>query len=593
MSLSIYDYIVIAFYLVFMLLLGPIYKGFSKTASDFFRGGGGMLWWMVGSSSFMVTFSAWSFTGGAAKAYETGTFFLLLFICNIIALIFMYFFTAAKYRQMRVVTAIEGVRKRFGKVNEQVFTWLYIPTYIIFGGVWLYSISIFMSGVFGINMEIIIIILGTVVIGMTLIGGSWAATAGDFVQMLVVLVITIMMAIMVLFHPKIGGISGLVKQLPEHHFNWTLISRPWVIIFFAVTLMINQLIQMNSMTIGAARYVFVKNGRDAKKAVMVSIIGFLCLAPIWMIPAVAATVFHPDLASEFPELNNPNEAAYVAMSMTLLPNGLLGLLVCGIFAASVTTMNSQLNVASGSFVRNFYIQIIRKNASESEQILVGRVFIFFYGLIWIIVALGFKSIKGLALFDLMLIVAASVGIPTAVPMFFGIFVKKTPSWSGWSTMLIGFVFSIALRFLLKPEFIEQLMKFTTANAVALSKSELADLNIAITTAVLFVVCTSWFFVTILFYRGKNEAYKKQVEYFFEEMNTPIKMEFEHVPSYDNDLRQEKVMGNLCMVYGGFIFLLLLIPNTFKSRLAIFICGLFIFVLGILIGKNSSKKVRKT
>ena len=86
--MSIYDYIVIGVYLVFMLSLGPIYKSFSKTASDFFRGGGGMLWWVVGCSAFMNSFTAWSFTGGAAKAYETGTFFLVIFVCNIVALIF-------------------------------------------------------------------------------------------------------------------------------------------------------------------------------------------------------------------------------------------------------------------------------------------------------------------------------------------------------------------------------------------------------------------------------------------------------------------------------------------------------------------------
>ena len=262
--LSVYDYIVIAFYLVFMFSLGPVYKGFSKTASDYFRGGGGMLWWLVGSSSFMVTFSAWSFTGGAAKAYETGTFFLLLFICNIIALLFTYFYTAAKYRQMRIITAVEAGRKRYGKSNEQIFTWLQILSFMIFGGVWLYSISIFMSGAFGMPMEYIIIVLGAVVIGMTLIGGSWAATAGDFIQMLVVLTITIMMAILVLMDPQVGGFSGLIEKLPERHFDWTQFERPGIIIFFAVTLLVNQTMQMNSMTIGAARYVFVKNGSDAK-----------------------------------------------------------------------------------------------------------------------------------------------------------------------------------------------------------------------------------------------------------------------------------------------------------------------------------------
>ena len=588
MGLSVYDYAVIVFYLIFMFSLGPVYKGFSKTASDYFRGGGGMLWWMVGSSSFMVTFSAWSFTGGAAKAYETGTFFLLLFFCNICALIFMYFFTVAKYRQMRVITAIEAVYKRFGKVNEQVFTWLYLPTYVIFGGVWLYSISIFMSGAFGVNMEILIVVLGGVVLGMTLLGGSWAATAGDFVQMLVVLAITIMMAIIVLCHPDIGGVSGLVKQLPAHHFDWTLISRPWVLVFFTVTLLLGQIVQMNSMTIGATRYVFVKNGKDAKKAVLVSILGYLLLAPIWMIPAVAATIFHPDLASEFPGLNNPNEAAYVAMAITFLPKGMLGLLICGIFAASVTSMNSQLNVASGTFVRNFYIKIIDKNASDSRQIFVGRVFIFFYGVAWMVVALVFKSVKGLALFDLMLIVAASVGTPIAIPMFFSMFIKKTPEWSGWSTMLIGLITALSLRFVINQDSIQSLATKIFGPASPLTATELSSVNIAITTGTIILVCVSWFFLTMLFYKRNNAEYEKKVDHFFEEMNSPVDMAKEHGPEYDNDSRQSRVMGNLCMIYGGFILLLLFIPNDMQARISISLCGLFIGGLGALLRRSACK-----
>jgi branched-subunit amino acid transport protein AzlD len=60
-----------------------------------------------------------------------------------------------------------------------------------------------------------------------------------------------------------------------------------------------------------------------------------------------AAVWHPDLASEYPGLNNPNEAAYVAMALDWLPAGLFGLLVCSIFAATVTSL--KLYWESGGF----------------------------------------------------------------------------------------------------------------------------------------------------------------------------------------------------------------------------------------------------
>lgn len=576
--MTIFDYIVIGVYLAFMFSLGPIYKSFSKTASDFFRGGGGMLWWVVGCSAFMTTFSAWSFTGGAAKAYETGTFFLILFICNIFALVVCLLFTAAKFRQMRVVTAVEGIRKRYGKTSEQVYTWLPIVFQSFMGGVMLYTVSVFMAGVFDVNMTVIIIALGIVMISMTLFGGSWAATAGDFVQMLVVLTITISMAVLTLNHDSIGGFSGLLEKLPEKHFTWTEFARPWVIVFFSVTLLINQITMMNSMLTGAARYVFVKDGIDARKAVCISIAGFLILAPIWMIPALGSAVLFPDLSEQFSRLNNPNEAAYVAIAMELLPQGLLGLLVCGIFAASLTSMNSLLNVYSGTFVRNFYIQIVNPQATEAKQILVGRIFVFIYGGIWIAVALIFKDVKSLELFDLILLATASIGLPTAMPLTYGMFIKRTPEWTGWSTMVAGFIVSVACRLTIDADFLQGIWGQETP----LNAREIGDINIALTTGSIFLACNIWFFFSMLFYKKAKPEYRERVDNFFEEMNTPIDRVTEHEPDYEGDKRQHMVLGNLCLAYGTLTLLLLAIPNEFSDRILILICGGFVVFIGFIL-----------
>jgi SSS family solute:Na+ symporter len=577
--MSIYDYIVIGFYLVFMLFMGKVFKNFSKTASDFFRCGGGGLWWIVGSSTFMSAFSAWSFTGGAAKAYETGTFFLLLFLCNFAALWFTYFITAARFRQMRIITAIDAVRKRFGTVNEQFFTWLLLPSKVLFGGLMLYTISVFMSGVFGTNIPMLILVLGVTVMVMTLAGGAWAAIASDYVQMLLVLTITIVMAVLSIYHPAVGGFSGLIDKLPSYHFDWTIFDRPWVILYFAITLLINQLVQNNSMLLGAAKYVFAKDGPDAKKATLLSIFGFLILTPIWLIPAVAATIVHPNLAAEYPKLNNPNEAAYVAMAITLLPKGLLGLLVCAIFSASVGSMTAVINTSAGTFVRNFYIQVMNKKASENKQILVGRIFILLFVLSWMLVAMIFVNSKELKLFDILLIMAASIQIPMTVPLFFGIFIKKTPAWAGWTTMVIGFIFSILLRFVLTiPKLFDNLLSPESP----FNKQELADLNIATTTAVLFFVCTTWFFITMLFYKKTYPQYDKQVNEFFVEMTTPVDTLAEHGSSYESDSRQYRVLGNLCLAYGGFMLLLLFIPNPPTAIYSILFCGLTMGIMGLVL-----------
>lgn len=571
---------VIAFYMAFMLALGPLYRKFSSTASDFFRGGGGMLWWLVGSSGFMVTFTAWSFTGGAAKAYETGTFFMLLFLCNCAALVFTYFFTAARYRRMRIITIVEAVRKRFGPANEQVFTWLPVPFFVVFGGISLYTIGIFMGVVFNASLPVVIIVLGAIVTGMAIFGGSWAVVASDFLQMLVVLSITVFMTFLVLAHADIGGLSGLLDQMPAYVFDWTEFDRPWIIVFFALTLLFNQVIQMNSIMQGAAKYVYCKNGPDAKRATVLQIVGFTLLSPVWMIPALAAIVFFPDLASLYPELNNPNEAAYVATAILLLPPGLMGLLVGGMFAATMSSMDTGLNRSAGIIVRNFYLPLINPEVSEARQILLGRIITAVFGCLMIFMGLFFNTLQSLPLFDLILLTSAAIGIPMATPMFLGIFDRKAPSWAAWSTTAVGLAVSIVLFPILQGEGAGARLQAFFGADPPLRPQEVADLRLAITTLVMLVVTIGWYFGCRLFSHLRPQAEVDRVDAFFEEMATPIDMAAEHAHSFETDQRQYKTISGACLLYGGFISLLALLPNTGLGRIGFLFCGGLVLLVGL-------------
>jgi len=472
---------------------------------------------------------------------------------------------------------MEAIQKRFDKTTELIYTWLPIPFRAVFGGISLYAVAVFMSGIFGINMSLLIVLLGTTIIFMTLLGGSWAATTANFVKMMILLVITVVMAVLTIYHPQIGGFHSFWDKIPSYHFDWTLFARPSVICFFAITIFINQFIQTNDIADGAARYIFAKNGKDAKKAVLITLIGGLILSPIWMIPAIGAVTMHPNLAAEFPKLNNPNEAAYVAMAIDLLPPGLLGLLVSAILAATMTSMNMTLNTVTGTFVRNFYIRVINPNASESMQIYVGRIFILVYGFLWILLGLFFNRFQTLPLFDLLLLCAAAIGLPTAMPMFLCLFVKKNPKWAGWSTTLAGFTASILTTAFINSELIKKIW-----NSPDLTIRETGDLKIALTTAIVAGVCVIWFYLSTFFYNKNDKEYSIKVEKFFTEMNTPVAEGENEADTYEGDCRQYRALGNLCVVYGVFVLLLILIPNKPFDRFIIFICGAIMTGIGIAI-----------
>ena len=120
--LSTYDYLVIGFYFAFMAMIGWVCRKFITNTSDYFRGGGKMLWWMAGCSAFVAQFSAWTFTGAAGKAYQDGPVIMVLYFANALGFLFNFLFFAPRFRQMRVVTSLQGVKARFGSGSEQFFT---------------------------------------------------------------------------------------------------------------------------------------------------------------------------------------------------------------------------------------------------------------------------------------------------------------------------------------------------------------------------------------------------------------------------------------------------------------------------------------
>lgn len=571
------DYSVIVFYFAFVLALGFIYKRFNKTASDYFRGGGGMIWPMVGISTFVMQFTAWSFTGGAGKAYETGIFFLILFGCNVVGTILTVAVTAPLYRQMRVITGVEAIRKRFGPSNEQFFTWLPVPFFIIFGGIALYALSVFMSAVFGIEVLTVILAIGITVTVMSILGGSWAVSASNFIQLLTVLTVVVVMTALTLRHPDVGGLGGLFSQLPLTHLNPSVDVRWSVLIPFTLMLALTQIIGMNSITQGAAGYVFVKNGKDARKAATVSLVGSLTLPFLWSIPAFASVLVLPDLASTYTQLKNPSEAAYAAMALEVLPVGLTGLLVCAIFAATMSSMDAGLNRSAGIIVRNFYLPVINPDASETRQIAWGKITTGIFGVLMILTGSFFSTLQSMPLFDLILIASAAVGIPVAVPLFLGIFIKRTPPWSGWSTAVFGFVVSLLLQLWLKPENVAWAFR----PEVPFTDREFGELRIAMTNGVLAFATTAWFLGTIPFYKYSNSKYREKVESFFTEMHTPIDMRTEHVPSYDNDRRQYRVLGLACVAYGGTLALFALAAQSITGVWGFLFCGGLIVAVGLL------------
>lgn len=572
--ITYYDYVIIGAYLLFMLVIGLVFRRMSKNTSDYFRAGGAMPWWLTGVSAWIFSFSAWTFTGAAGKVYEAGTLVLVVFYSSIFALLVALVWTGLRFRRMRVITWMEAVRLRYGTFTEQFYTWIKLPLLLLFAGISLNAIGIFMAAVFHMEMNTVLVVLGVVVTITAFAGGSWAVLASDFVQAFLVMTITICTAVMVLLRPEIGGLGGLIAKVPTTHFDWTEAVRPEFIILWIAGNLWLKFSDENNME-RSTMYLMTRSDRDARLMVLIPLIGTMIGPLIWFIPSMAATIMHPDLAAEFPLLKQPHEAAFVAVSLDVMPQGLIGLLISAMLGATVTSMDAGLNKNVGICIRSLYKPVFQPGASEKHLLIAGKVCTLVFGAVIIVLAILVNRFRDTNLFDFVNQLAANLLMPLALPLIYGLFYKRTPGWSAWSTALVAGAASWWLSENFTPQMFQHWMGWTTP----LTHDEGTYLRLAVTTlGGTVLVGSAWYFFTSLFYQASAAVDRDRVDVFFQNLHTPIKEQ----GTAGQQSTVYKLLGALCLVYGAFILLLMLIPNNLTGRLCFLFCGGAIFGVGALI-----------
>ncbi|MFA0554775.1 sodium:solute symporter family transporter [Vibrio sp. 10N.222.55.A1] len=571
--------LIVGIYFLFLIAIGWMFRTFTSTTSDYFRGGGNMLWWMVGATAFMTQFSAWTFTGAAGKAYADGMAVAVIFLANAFGYLMNYLYFAPKFRQLRVVTPIDAIRMRFGSFNEQVFTWSGMPNSIVSAGIWLNGLAIIASGIFGFDMTTTIVLTGLVVLVMSVTGGSWAVIASDFMQMVIIMAVTVTCAAVAIVQG--GGVTEIINDFPVaegasfvsgNNLNYVSIFGIWAFFIF-----FKQFSITNNM-LNSYRYLAAKDSKNAKKAALLACI-LMTIGPIiWFMPPWFVAGQGVDLAAHYPDAGSKaGDFAYLYFVEQYMPAGMVGLLIAAMFAATMSSMDSGLNRNSGIFVINFYQPILRPNATEKELMVVSKLMSSVFGVAIILIALFINSLKGLSLFDTMMYVGALIGFPMTIPAFCGFFLKKTPDWAGWGTLVVGAIVSYIVGFVITAEMLQNLF-----NLEPLTGREWSDLKVAVGLIAHLVFTGGFFVLSTLFYKPLEASRQKDVDTFFNNLATPLVSESTAQKKLDN--KQRHMLGSLIAVSGVAVMAMFALPNPFWGRMMFVLCGGIVFVVGLLLVK---------
>ena len=164
----------------------------------------------------------------------------------------------------------------------------------------------------------------------------------------------------------------------------------------------------------------------------------------WILIALASLIVFPnldDLQLAFPEISKSiigHDLAYPAM-MTLLPSGLLGLLLASLAAAFMSTIASHLNWGSSYVVNDFYKRFFEPEASEKKLVLLGRITTVLLMLFSCLVALLLSN--ALQAFAILLQIGAGTGLLFILRWFW----YRINIYSEISAMIISFLVAFYLQ----------------------------------------------------------------------------------------------------------------------------------------------------
>ena len=418
------NYAVLGVYLAALVAMGVYFSRRENTTDDFFRAGRRIPWWAAGLSVYGTMLSAITFMAIPAKLYGTNwlyfvSIFGLFLIIPVITRAFIPF-----YRRLDVTTAYEYLEKRFNVVVRMLGSVMFLLMQFGRIGIVLLLPSIALSIVTGINVYLCIAMTGVLATVYTVMGGMEAVIWTDVLQVIVLMAGAIISLVLIVVNVP-GGVGELHRVALENgKLEWADFSLDFTTATVWVLLLAfpNTLIPYASDQAVIQRYLTTRDEKSASRGLwLCAFLGIAALA-FWALGTALYGFYraHPALLS--PALAKP-ETIFPWYIVNELPTGVAGLVIAGVFAASMSSLDSSMNSMSAAVVTDFYRRF-RKNPSEASCLRLAKVVTAVVGVLGIVFALSMVGTDIKSIWDQFNVILGLFGGALAGLFLLGIFTRR-------------------------------------------------------------------------------------------------------------------------------------------------------------------------
>ena len=399
--LRIMDYGVLVLYLSALLFIGIRLGTRSKSTNDYFKAGGRIPAWAAGLSVLGTALSAITLMGVPASAYGSdwlyvGTTLSQLLVIPIVVALFLPF-----YRKLDVTTAYEYLEKRFNFTARLLGAVSFVLFQIARISIVLFLPALALSLVSGFNIYLCILITAGVSIVYTVVGGIEAVVWTDVLQVFVLFGGAIV-CIVIMIVGTDGGMTSFVDIATEDHklrlADLALsLDHPtlWVVLGGGLA---SQLVFHATDQSIVQRYLTTKDLRSAQRGAWTFAWTVIPTAIIFFGLGTALFVFYKQNPADLNPMLNQADAILPWFMVTEVPVGLAGLLVAGIFAASMSTLDSAMNSSATVITSDFYRRL-KPNQTDQHYLGIAKAITFTVGLLGLFFAFLMAGLNITSLWD--------------------------------------------------------------------------------------------------------------------------------------------------------------------------------------------------
>jgi len=411
-DLSLPDLAIVLSYLGIVLAIGLHHSRKNKSIGEFISGNRSLPWPAVLGSIVATEVSAVTFLSTPGVGFGENMNYLQFGIGSLLARIVIAFLFVGAFYAVNCLTVYDYLAKRFGESTRYTATVFFIATRLLGSAVRLMIAVTGVSLILNIPFWLCLAVFTLVAIAYSGSGGIRAIIWTDLLQAIVfiscglILVAYIGSAIGWSTIFEIGADSGrfeVFRTVPQEGSSWTAwLNDPkllWVAILFGFLSTAAAFGTDQDMT---QRILTSKDVRSARRSVILS--GFISipLAGLFLLVGVALFAFYqinadasiPTKLLEDGSSQIVSDKVFAHFIANELPSGLRGLLLVGVLAAAMSSLDSTMGALSSTALVDLYRPLTRKEISEKEGLRISRLLVFFFGMLLALIAYALKDAEG-------------------------------------------------------------------------------------------------------------------------------------------------------------------------------------------------------